>query len=49
MSWHSLGNHEYEVDERNRPTGWYRCVGGRLASGLWPAWHPRTREVRYII
>ena len=30
-------------------TGWYRCVGGRLADGRWPEWNEEggVRMVRY--
>ncbi len=45
MWWQTLGNYEYEVGE-NGYTGWYRCVGGRLANGLWPAWNSEG-EKRY--
>jgi hypothetical protein len=54
--WQTLGNYEYEAaqnyDRNGRPvggmfyTGWYRCVGGRLADGKWPAWNQNTGEER---
>jgi len=37
MIWQTLGDYEYEVGPGGY-TGWYRCVGGRLANGLWPQW-----------
>jgi hypothetical protein len=43
--WQTFGSYEHEVSEEyfGGPlfyTGWYRCVGGRLADGRWPMWHP---------
>lgn len=43
--WQRIGDYEYEYDE-NGYTGWYRCVGGRLATGRWPAWNYNTGETR---
>jgi hypothetical protein len=44
--WQILGQYEYEVSKRGY-TGWYRCVGGRMANGLYPEWHCITGEIRY--
>lgn len=38
--------YEFEYDQRDY-TGWYRCIGGRLADGRWPEWNYRTSEKRY--
>jgi len=43
--WLPQGQYEYEVTEEyfGGPmlnTGWVRCVGGKLADGRWPMWHP---------
>lgn len=35
--WQQIGNYEYEYD-KNGYTGWYRCVGGRLVTGIHPQW-----------
>jgi len=40
-SWQTIGQYQYEYDE-NGYTGWYRCVGGRLADGRWPEWNSKT-------
>ena len=47
-SWfHNIGGYEYEVSyETGDYTGWYRCIGGRLADGRWPMWNFKTRETR---
>ena len=38
-TWIVLGGYEHEVSEDGKTfTGWYRCVGGRLADGRWPEW-----------
>ena len=37
VGWQRLGQYEYEYSDGGY-TGWYRCVGGRLASGEWPQW-----------
>lgn len=34
-----LNRYELEFDGNHQPTGWYRCVGGRLADGTWPEFH----------
>lgn len=44
--WQTLGSYEHEVNEQGY-TGWYRCVGGKLANGKWPAWHSKTGAQRY--
>jgi hypothetical protein len=46
------GRYEFEYVDAGpnatyRHTGWYRCVNGRLANGLWPEWHSQTGETRY--
>lgn len=45
-SWQTIGQYEFEYDE-NGYTGWCRCVGGRNANGLWPAWNQTTGAKRY--
>lgn len=45
MMWQQIGSYEFEHDGK-RYTGWYRCVGGRLACGKWPAWNSETGEKR---
>jgi hypothetical protein len=35
--WQQIGRYEYEVID-GKYTGWYRCVNGRLTSGIWPQW-----------
>jgi hypothetical protein len=46
--WQTLGQYEYEYNiEARSYTGRYRCVGGRLADGRWPAWHSATGEKSY--
>ena len=46
--WLQVGQYEYEGDlQNNGYTGWYRCVGGRLADGRWPEWNLHTGEQRY--
>lgn len=45
MFWESRGGYEYEVDENGQYTGWYRCSGGRMSDGRWPAW--RNGATRY--
>lgn len=42
LMWQQLGQYEYEVDYNGKYTGWYRCVGGRLANGHWPKWNYLT-------
>lgn len=37
MFWQTIGQYEYQYDSKGY-TGWYRCVGGRLANGTWPEW-----------
>ncbi len=44
-SWQRQGQYEYEYDAHGY-TGWYRCVGGRLANGRWPQWHSETGAER---
>ena len=43
-SWQRIGQYEYEFDNDGY-TGWYRCVGGRMAGG-WPEWNSQTGEKR---
>ena len=43
--WQQIGLYQYEFNQSGY-TGWYRCVGGRLASGLWPMWNYETGEQR---
>ena len=48
--WQQQGGYEYEYEEKDgglRYTGWYRCVGGRLADGRWPEWNDETGATRY--
>lgn len=45
--WQRREQYEYEVDQKGEYTGWYRCVGGRLADGRWPEWNEKTGEKRY--
>jgi len=49
--WQSQGGYEFEVargeDSISHCTGWYRCVGGRLADGRWPMWNMHTGEKGY--
>jgi hypothetical protein len=49
--WQSLGSYEFEVargpDNQAYYTGWYRCVGGRLADGRWPMWNMDNSEKGY--
>ena len=46
-SWQSQGGYELEFDfGLNDYTGWYRCIGGRLADGRWPAWNYKTGAKR---
>lgn len=47
MLWQKIGQYEYEVDGICEYTGWYRCVGGRLADGRWPYWNYKTGGKRY--
>jgi hypothetical protein len=42
-----LDGYEYETDENGHSTGFYRCVGGRLADGRWPKWHSETGAKGY--
>jgi hypothetical protein len=42
-AWQTHGDYQFEYDE-NGYTGWYRCVGGRLADGRWPQWHRNGKE-----
>jgi hypothetical protein len=44
--WQTFGGYEFEFNSRGY-TGWYRCVGGRLANGLWPEWCRETGVMRY--
>lgn len=49
-SWRSESGGGYEEEWfEGRPTGWYRCIGGRLANYLWPNWHSNTGVVRHSI
>jgi len=41
------GGYEQEIGKDGLPTGWFRCVGGRLANGLWPEWNFFTKDKRY--
>lgn len=42
--WMQLGSgYEFEYDEHGF-TGWYRCIGGRLADGRWPQWNSAGQE-----
>lgn len=45
-AWQTLGRYEYEYDEHGQYTGWYRCVGGRLANAHWPQWNYKTGAER---
>ena len=45
-AWLTQGRYEHEYDAKGF-TGWYRCVGGRLADGRWPEWKSKTGEKRY--
>lgn len=46
-AWQRLGQYEYEYSyDRSAYTGWYRCVGGRMADGRWPQWNSKTGETR---
>lgn len=45
-SWQTQGEYQLEYN-RHGYTGWYRCVGGRLADGRWPKWNDVTGEKRY--
>lgn len=48
MLWQRIGGYEHEYDpNRQTYTGWYRCVGGRLADGRWPEWHSYSGDKRY--
>jgi len=44
-AWQQIGGYEFQFDA-NGYTGWYRCVGGRLADGRWPQWNYLTGEAR---
>ena len=46
ITWQIFGQYECEYYE-DRRTGWYRCVGGRLADGRWPEWNEDTGQKRY--
>lgn len=41
--WQRQGVWEYEYTAAGY-TGWYRCVGGRLADGRWPCWNDQGEE-----
>ena len=43
--WQTMGQYQYEYDS-NGYTGWYRCVGGRMADGRWLQWNSRTGATR---
>ncbi len=45
IAWQTIGRYEYEYNEHGY-TGWFRCVGGRLASGCWPQWNNNTGQKR---
>jgi len=46
--WSTVGQYEYEYSySLHDYTGWYRCIGGRLANGRWPQWHSKTGDKRY--
>lgn len=45
--WRRFGQYEFEVNEHSQYTGWYRCVGGRLANGRWPQWNDATGATAY--
>jgi len=46
-AWMTISDGRYEVEYYVFGlTGWYRCVGGRLASGHWPEWNSYTGETR---
>lgn len=49
--WQRFGWYELEVVSTAagdcQYSGWYRCIGGRLADGRWPVWKDGTGEVRY--
>lgn len=47
MRWQRQDQYQHEVDELGEYTGWYRCVGGRLANGYWPEWHNTSGLTRY--
>ena len=44
--WLEIGRYEYEFKD-GVCTGWYRCVGGKLADGRWPAWNDQVNRIRY--
>lgn len=38
MGWQTIGQYQYQFDSTGY-TGWYRCVGGKMANGIWPQWN----------
>jgi hypothetical protein len=46
IGWQTLGHYEYEYGRRGY-TGWCRCIGGRMADGLYPEFNYMTGEIRY--
>lgn len=44
--WLTIGGYQFEYDENGQYTGWYRCVGGRMADGRWPQWNNNTGASR---
>ena len=48
IAWQTLGQYEYEYEyDKSGYTGWYRCVGGKMADRRWPEWNNKTGETRY--
>lgn len=43
--WQTIGSYEYGYNEYGY-TGWYCCVGGRLANGIWPQWYSFTYDIQ---
>jgi hypothetical protein len=37
--WQVLAGYEYEYNEGQRYTGWYRRIGGKLPDGRQPEWN----------
>jgi len=46
MFWQRFGEYEVQYDKGGY-TGWYRCVGGRMADGRWPMWNYNTGVEMY--
>jgi hypothetical protein len=45
--WLTIGKYQYEYNMDGILTGWYRCVGGKLDNGRWPAWNDEIGRMRY--